>query len=122
MRGERFRISWKTLWSLLPLFLFLTACAPAPSAPQRVGKSLYLNKRYMKFVMDNGPSYRDVHLSDGSIMHYWRSDYGNLLAIAMGRDDSYPDYCELLLKTDRKKIVREIYILENSIVCGGVLK
>lgn len=111
----------KVLATVLASFL-LTACAPGPVGPQRVGKSLYLNKRYMKFEMDNGPSYRDVRLEDGSTMHYWRSDYGNLIAIATGRDDNYPDYCELALKSDKNGIVREIYILEESILCGGILK
>ena len=110
------------LWAALPLLLLLSACAPGPVGPQRVVKSLYLNKRYMKFEVDNGPSYRDVRLPDGSTLHYWRSDTGHLMAIALGRDDSYPDYCELALKTDRNGIVREITILENSIICGGVLK
>ena len=110
----------KALW-ILPLFLLLASCAQ-PGYPLRVGKSLYLNKRYMKFAVDNGPSYRDVRLKDGSTMHYWRSDYGNLIAIATGRDDSYPDYCELAIKTDKNSIVREIYILEDSVLCGGILK
>ena len=108
--------------SLLPLLPLLTACASGPVGPQRVAKSLYLHKRYMKFEVDNGPSYRDVRLSDGSTRHYWRSDFGNLLAIATGRDKSYPDYCELRIESDAKGIVRRIEILENSIQCNGVLK
>ena len=111
----------KVLWSL-PISLLLLASCAQPDRPLRVAKSLYLNKRYMKFEVENGPSYRDVPLKDGSTMHYWRSDYGNLIAIATGRDDNYPDYCELALKTDRNKVVREIYILENSVLCGPILQ
>lgn len=118
----RFVVSKKTAGCVLSLIFLLTACTPSPVAPRQVGKSLYLNKRYMKFEVDNGPSYRDVRLPDGSVMHYWRSDYGNLIAAALGRDDSYPDYCELVLRTDKNGIVREITVLEESIICGGVLK
>ena len=108
--------------AVLLLWLGLSACGPVPSEPRKVNKSLYLGKRYMKFVMDNGPSYKDRKLSDGSTVHYWRSDTGNLLAIATGRDDNYPDVCELALYTDPRGIVRRIQILEESIRCGAVLK
>ncbi len=106
----------------LVVWLGLSACGPVPSEPRKVNKSLYLGKRYMKFVMDNGPSYKDRKLSDGSVIHFWRSDTGNLLAIATGRDDNYPDVCELALRTDPQGIVRQIRVLEESIQCGAVLK
>ncbi|WP_292660808.1 hypothetical protein [Nitratifractor sp.] len=103
-------------------FLLLTGCTAPDAGPRKVHKSLYLGKRYLKFVMDNGPSYKDEKLRDGSVIHYWRSDYGNLLAIATGRDDSYPDYCELALKTNPQGIVESIDVLEESIQCNGALK
>lgn len=102
--------------------LVVSACAPTSSQPRPVQKSLYLGKRYMKFVMDNGPSYRDEKLSDGSTIHYWRSDFGNLLAAATGRDDSAVDYCELALRTDPSDIVVTIQILQESLQCNGALK
>jgi len=97
-----------------------TGCA-STTAPQRVDKSLYLNKRMMKFVVDNGPAYREVKLRDGSVLHYWRSDIFNVVGPILGRDDNL-DTCELALKTDRNSIVREIYVIEDSIHCAGVLK
>ncbi len=103
------------------LFL-LNACSSSSPQPLPVHKSLYLGKRYMKFVMDNGPSYRDEKLPDGSTIHYWRSDFGDLIALATGRDDSEVDYCELALRTNRKKIVESIQILQESLQCNGVLK
>ncbi|WP_457607661.1 hypothetical protein [Nitratifractor sp.] len=111
-----------TVAALSTLVFLLSACAPGPVQPREVHKSLYLGKRWMKFVVDNGPSYRDVKLRNGSTIHYWHSDVGDLIAISMGRDDNYPDYCELALKTDKTGIVRKIYVLEESIGCGGVLK
>lgn len=104
------------------VFLLLVGCTAPNAEPRAVHKSLYLGKRYLKFVMDNGPSYKDEKLADGSVIHYWRSDYGNLLAIATGWDGSYPDYCELALKTNAQGIVTSIHILEESIQCNGALK
>ncbi|WP_456457825.1 hypothetical protein [Nitratifractor sp.] len=102
--------------------LLLTACGPTSPRPLPVHKSLYLGKPYMKFVMDNGPSYRDEKLPDGSTIHYWRSDFGNLIAVATGRDDSGEDYCELALRTNPEKTVERIQILQESLRCNGVLK
>ncbi len=103
------------------LLAFVSGCTPV-SGPQPVAHSLYLGKRYLRFVMDNGPSYKDVRLRDGSVLHYWRSDTGHLMAIATGRDENYPDYCEIALRTDPHGIVRAITIIEDSPICIGVLK
>ncbi|WP_292656544.1 hypothetical protein [Nitratifractor sp.] len=102
--------------------VLLAACTPAPQAPQPVSHSLYLNKKYVKFVLDNGESYRTQPLKNGNVLHYWRSDYGALLNIAMGRDDNYPDYCEIALETDPNRIIRRISIIEPSMLCNAVLK
>jgi len=102
--------------------VLLSACTPSPQTPQPASRSLYLNKKYVKFVLDNGESYRSVPLKNGNVLHYWRSDYGALLNIAMGRDDYYPDYCEIALETDANRIIRRIYIIEPSILCNTVLK
>jgi len=100
----------------------LTNCSGANySNSNEVKKSLYLNKRYMKFVMDNGPSYKDIKLSNGGSIHYWRSDFGNLIASARNWDNSL-DYCELVIKTNKKQIIKKIAIINNSIKCAGVLK
>jgi hypothetical protein len=102
--------------------LLLTACASYPVAPQPVSHSLYLNKKYLRFILDHGEGYRTVRLKNGNRLHYWRSDEGGLIAIATGRDDHYPDYCEIALETDPKQIVRRIYIIEPSSICNAVLK
>ena len=104
------------------LIAILTNCSSANySQNSEVKKSLYLNKRYMKFVVDNGPSYRDIKLSNGGFIHYWRSDFGNLIASARNWDNSL-DYCELVIKTNKKQIIKKIAIINNSINCAGVLK
>ncbi len=102
--------------------VLLAACTPVPQTPQPVSHSLYLNKKYVKFVLDNGEAYRSIRLKNGNVLHYWRSDYGALLNIAMGRDDNYPDYCEIALETDPNWIIRRIYIIEPSMLCNTVLK
>ncbi len=112
----------KMLSFLILSVLFLSGCVSTLEGPQPVGKSLYLNKRLMKFVMDNGPAYREQRLSNGHVLHYWRSDTGRLIAIAAGRDDQYPDLCELALETDEKNVIRRINIIEDSPICMGVLK
>jgi len=104
------------------LVLILSACGSAPSTPYTVGKSLYLNRKLTKFELDNGYCYRRVPLKNGHTLNYWRSDTGRLIAVAMGRDDNYPDYCEVALETDGKGIVRRIYMVEESVACIGVLK
>ena len=102
--------------------VLLAACTPALQTPQPAPRSLYLNKKYVKFVLDNGEAYRSIRLKNGNVLHYWRSDYGALLNIAMGRDDNYPDYCEIALETDPSRVIRRIYVIEPSILCNTVLK
>ena len=106
---------------VLALFL-LSGCVPQPMGPQPVHQSLYLNKKLVKFVVDNGAPYRSVRLENGRSLHYWRSDFGQLIAIATGRDDSFPDYCEVALETDRDQFIRRIFIIEKSAICNTVLK
>jgi hypothetical protein len=111
-------------WSMVAIsmvFLGMGGCGVAPG-PKPVHKSLYLNKKLVKFVIDNGAPYRRVTLKNGRTLHYWRSDFGKLIAIAMGRDDNFPDYCELALETDPNQIVQKIYIIEESFLCNTVLK
>ena len=102
--------------------VLLSACSPYPERPQSVSRSLYLNKKYVKFVLDNGEAYRSIRLKSGDTLHYWRSDFGAPLDIAMGRDDHFPDYCEIALETDPNQIIRRIYIIEPSYLCNAVLK
>ena len=109
-------------WTIPAVLFLLTACTPQAPAPQPVRKSLYLNKRLMKFEMDNGYCYRRVALKNGNTLHYWRSDTGRLISIATGRDDNFPDYCELALETDPARVIRKIYIIEPSVICNTVLK
>ena len=104
------------------LILILLGGCTAVTTPQPVTKSLYLNKKLVKFVIDNGATYRSVSLSRGRTLHYWRSDFGDLIAIAMGRDNEFPTYCEIALETDKDQIIRRIFIIEDSISCNAVLK
>jgi hypothetical protein len=108
--------------ALLFVTWILTACTPYPTGPQPVTHSLYLNKKYLRFILDHGESYRTLQLKNGHQLHYWRSDQGRLIAIATGRDDQYPDYCEIALETDSWGIVRRIYVIEPSAICNAVLK
>jgi len=112
----------KNRFWIVSLIFLAGGCGVAPTGPQPVDKSLYLNKKLVKFVLDNGAPYRRVPLKNGNELHYWRSDFGQLLAIVMGRDDDFPDYCELALETDKNQRVRRIYILEQSATCDFVLK
>jgi hypothetical protein len=106
----------------LALLLLFSSCTPYPSTPQPVTRSFYLNKKYLRFILDHGDGYRTVRLANGDEMHYWRSDQGGLIALAAGWDDRSPDYCEIALETDPAGIVRKIYIIEPSSICNTVLK
>jgi hypothetical protein len=102
--------------------LLLASCTPYPTTPQPVTRSLYLNKKYLRFILDHGDGYRTVRLANGDEIRYWRSDQGGLIALAAGWDDRSPDYCEIALETDPAGIVRKIYIIEPSSLCNTVLK
>jgi hypothetical protein len=104
------------------LTLMVLGGCGAVMEPRPVAKSLYLNKKLVKFVIDNGAPYRRVPLSRGRTLHYWRSDFGNLIAISMGRDNDFPDYCELALETDENQMVRRIFIVRDGFSCNTILK
>ncbi len=100
----------------------LTGCGSAPQPPRPVTRSPYLGRKLVKFVIDNGAPYRKIPLKNGGAILEWRSDFGKLIAVAMGRSDEMLDRCELRLEVDRDRIVRRIWILEDSAKCNGVLR
>ncbi len=89
--------------------------------PYKVSKSLYLNKKMLKFIVDNGVPYRAVALGDGGRLHYWRSDRGPFSGFSIAEYDSM-DYCEIALRTDPGGYIREITVIEPSHRCNSVLK
>ena len=107
--------------SLLIGTLLLAGCAGSVSTPYTVHKSLYLNKRLMKFVMDNGAPYKEVKLANGEVIHYWRSDLSSF-SPAFRRRWRDMDVCEIALRTDKNRVIRQIQIIEDSSICFGVLK
>jgi hypothetical protein len=74
--------------------LLLAGCVGSVSTPYTVHKSLYLNKRLMKFVMDNGAPYKEVKLDNGEVIHYWRSDWSGFTSFFFRRWRDL-DVCEV---------------------------
>jgi hypothetical protein len=115
----------RTLGTVLPALLglgVLVGCRGTPQPPRPVTQSPYLGRKLVKFVVDNGSPYRKIPLKNGGALLEWRSDFGKLIAVAMGRSDEMLDRCELRLEVDKDQIIRRIWILEDSAKCHGVLK
>jgi hypothetical protein len=89
--------------------------------PYKVTRSLYLNKKMLKFIVDNGVPYRSLRLRGGGELHYWRSDRGPFSGFSLAEYDSM-DYCEIALRTDAQRYIREITVIEPGHLCNSVLK
>lgn len=88
--------------------------------PGKPARSSYIGKRYMMFELNNGPSYKWKKTTDGGSLQWWRSD---LAGCCVGRYESgQGNRCELLIRLDSKKVIREIRILEDGMACGIALR
>jgi len=106
----------------LLLSVMMVGCRPIPSPPREVSRSFYLDKKLVRFVADNGVPYREVRLEDGGTLFYWRSDLGGLMIGVSGSGNDSLDFCEIALRTDARRIIRMIYLIEESTLCNAVLK
>jgi len=95
-----------------------TLFAGLPGTP---AKSSYIGKRWMSFELNNGPSYKWKKLPDGGSIQYWRSD---LARCCIGRYDGggQGNRCELVVRLDKNKIVRQINVVEDGMACGVALR
>jgi hypothetical protein len=92
----------------------------AGSLPGKPAASSYIGKRWMMFELNNGPSYKWKKLPDGSSIQYWRSD---IAGCCVGRYDSgQGNRCDLVIRLDAKKVIRQINIVEDGIACGYALR
>jgi hypothetical protein len=83
-------------------------------------RSSYIGKKWMAFEFNNGPSYRWEKLKDGGSLQYWRSD---IAGCCIGNDDDGAgSRCDLLIRLDADRIIREIRITEHGIACPYALR
>jgi hypothetical protein len=88
--------------------------------PGKPTNSSYIGKKWMSFEMTNGPSYKWEKLPDGGSIQYWRSD---LAGCCVGRWSSgIGNRCELVIRLDEKKKIRQINITEYGSACGFALR
>jgi len=88
--------------------------------PGKPAQSSYIGKRWAAFEFNNGPSFKWKKLPDGGSLQYWRSD---IAGCCVGRDDDGEgSRCDLLIRLDEKKIIREIRIIEEGIACMQALR
>jgi len=92
----------------------------AESLPGKPVRSSYIGKRWMAFEMNNGPSYKWKKLPDGGSIQIWRSD---IAGCCVGRYESgLANRCDLLIRLDSKKKIREIRVLEWGMACNTALR
>jgi len=106
--------------SLIIAAMLSAASVWAGSLPGRPVSSSYIGKRWMMFELNNGPSHKWKKLPDGSSIQYWRSD---LAGCCVGRFDSgQGNRCDLVIRLDTKKVIRQINIVEDGMACGYALR
>ncbi len=109
----------KTIFSAVSL-LCAGAVIYAGSLPGKPVRSSYIGKRWMAFEMNNGPSYKWEKLPDGGSIQIWRSD---IAGCCVGRYESgVGNRCDLLIRLDSKKRIREIRVLEWGMACNRALR
>ncbi|WP_292664352.1 hypothetical protein [Nitratifractor sp.] len=98
----------------------LAASALWATLPGQPARSSYIGKRFMAFEMNNGPSYKWKKLADGGSLQWWRSD---LAGCCVGRYESgIGNRCELLIKLDAQKVIKQIRILDDGSACNRALR
>jgi hypothetical protein len=100
--------------------LWTATAVLAGSLPGKPASSGYIGKRWMAFEMNNGPSYKWKKLPDGSSIQYWRSD---LAGCCTGRWESgIGNRCDLVIRLDKNKVIRQINVTEWGMACNFALR
>ena len=92
----------------------------AGSLPGTRANSSYIGKKWVAFELNNGPSYKWKKLPDGGSLQYWRSD---IAGCCTGRyENGQGNRCDLLVRLDKNKVIREVRILERGMACSIALR
>ena len=89
-------------------------------ATAKPARSSYIGKKLVAFEMNNGPTVSWKTLPNGDTLQYWRSDLAGLTVT--WRVDGQGTLCRLIIKTDSKKVINSIKIVEDGIACGVALR
>lgn len=88
--------------------------------PGRPARSSYIGKKWVAFELNNGPSHKWEKLPDGGSIQYWRSD---IAGCCVGRyDGGQGNRCEIVVRLDKEKRIRQINIIEDGMACGYALR
>ena len=85
-----------------------------------VRKTSLIGKKLVYFEMNSGPTSRWKTLANGDTLQYWDSRRAGLLVSR--DDDGMGSQCILILKTDNRKVIKNVKIVENGIACGFALR
>ena len=85
-----------------------------------VRKTSLIGKKLVYFEMYAGNTSRWKTLPNGDTLQYWDSRMAGFF-VTRG-DDGMGTQCILILKTDRKKVIEDVKIVEDGIACGPALR
>ncbi len=85
-----------------------------------VNKTSLIGKKLVYFEMYAGNTSRWKNLPNGDTLQYWDSRMAGFF-VTRG-DDGMGTQCILILKTDNKKRILDVRIVEDGIACGPALR
>ena len=85
-----------------------------------VRKTSLIGKKLVYFEMYAGNTSRWKTLPNGDTLQYWDSRMAGFFITR--DDDGMGSQCILILKTDNKKRIKEVRVVEEGIACGFALR
>lgn len=85
-----------------------------------VNKTSLIGKKLVYFEMYAGNTSRWKNLLNGDTLQYWDSRMAGFFITK--DDDGMGSQCILILKTDNRKVIKDVRIVEDGIACGPALR